>query len=471
MKLSRYNLIVNSENGDEDLVYNTLTGAIVRGNRAFTDVISDKDVFSLIRADFDDELSDNGMMVGNGEDELETYRQMHEEWKSGKQLAEFNMLITYDCNFECPYCYQGRGEKGQEIHAFKPMDPAMIDTFKTFVKRTVEERESRKMELVLYGGEPLKMERECMTTTDELAEWARDNEIGFGLHMLSNGSLMKPEFVKWASDYGMRLQVPVDGSKSMHDKIRFYKDTGKGSFDDVTKALALTRDTDVETHIRISLTDETYPTMERMLDELQKRDLTHIYTDFCYITAFTSACSNYENHVLDDQKLFDVMPKLWREAYNRGFRLDIRPHPQPLPCSSIADGSFIVDPFGDVYKCWELVGLQEHVVGRLNEDGTMEQTDVYGDVLERDPTRIKQCASHSYLPSCGGGCVCKAYWQKGTYNTPGCGTENFLLPEKVRMAYEMTDPLISKTRINEGMEMQLVDGPVEPSMSHCYVLV
>ena len=135
------------------------------------------------------------------------------------------------------------------------------------------------------------------------------------------------------------------------------------------------------------------------------------------------------------------------------------------------DGSFIVDPFGDVYKCWELVGLQEHVVGRLNEDGTMEQTDVYGDVLERDPTRIKQCASHSYLPSCGGGCVCKAYWQKGTYNTPGCGTENFLLPEKVRMAYEMTDPLISKTRINEGMEMQLVDGPVEPSMSHCYVLV
>jgi len=101
----------------------------------------------------------------------------------------------------------------------------------------------------------------------------------------------------------------------------------------------------------------------------------------------------------------------------------------------------------------------------------MEKTEVYGDVLERDPTKIEQCANHIYLPSCAGGCVCKAFWQKNTYHAPGCGTENFLLPEKVKMHYEMRQPLKEPVRINNNMEMQIVDGTVEPSMSHCYVLV
>jgi len=466
LKFSRYNLIVPEEDGD--LLYNTFSGSISKINKPLSENIRKRK--QVFKKDFSGVLSDLGILVDSDVDELEEYRKVHRKWKSGKELAEFNMLVTYDCNFACPYCYQGRGEKGNEIHGYKSMTPEMIKTFKNFVKKTVGDRESKKMSLVLYGGEPTLMMKECMDTTDELAGWAYENNISFDLQCLSNGSLINPDFIKWASAYGMRLQIPVDGDSEQHNKMRFYKDTGKGSFDDITRVLGMLKGTNIETHIRISLTDETYPTMERMLDQLKERGLEHIYTDFCYITAFTDACASYKNHVLPDTKLFDVIPHLWKESHKRGFRLDIRPAPQPLPCSSIADGSFIVDPFSDVYKCWELVGLKEHGVGKLDGDGNIRKTRVYDEILKRDPTKIKECSKHIYLPSCAGGCVCKAYWQNNTYNARGCGSENFLLPHKIKLFSEFNGNS-DMEYASSGYRLKVIDGKTEPRMSHCYVLV
>ena len=302
MKVSRYNLVVKDKKEvGNSLVYNTLSGAIVRGDEALIEALVQGDIFAIMQSNFDDELAELGILVPDGIDELNCYREIHNRWKSGQELAEFNMLITYDCNFACPYCYQGRGETGQRIHGFRAMSRDMIETFRTFVKRTVEGRNSRCLELVLYGGEPLLMEKECRETADELAKWAEDNDIGFKLNILSNGSLITASFVEWASDYAMRLQIPIDGGPTQHNRLRFYKNDGRGSFDDVTRALALTRETNIETHIRVSLTDETYPTMEHMLDVLKERGLKHIYTDFCYITAFTNACADYQEHVLPDR--------------------------------------------------------------------------------------------------------------------------------------------------------------------------
>jgi len=165
------------------------------------------------------------------------------------------------------------------------------------------------------------------------------------------------------------------------------------------------------------------------------------------------------------------MPQLWKAAHARGFPLDNRPQVKPLPCSSIADGSLIIDPFAKVYKCWELVGLIEHAVGTVNPDGSLIKTAVYNDVLERNPVTIEPCREHAYLPSCGCGCVCKAQGQSGTYHAPGCGTEKFLLVDKVRAYLERLDGAEGSTISINNLELELIEGRQRPKMSHCYVLV
>jgi uncharacterized protein len=474
MKQSRFNIVVPDDKDLMHLVYNAFTGSISRVNKPLLETLNngltklDTSCSSLFA-----ELNAQGLIVPDSMDELLEYELMHEHWKKGLENVEFNALLTYDCNFECPYCYEGRGEKGDKIHGFKSMTPKMLNSLTAFIKKTTLERNSKKVELVLYGGEPFLPEARKMgrQLTDQIAAWSKQNGLSFGLHVLSNGSLMSDADIGWLSSYSARLQIPIDGDPQMHDTYRYYKDTKKGSFEDIAKVLRMTKGTNVETHIRISLTDQTYPTMENLLDELGTRGLNHVYPDFCYITAFTEACLDFKEHTLSDKKLFKIMPELWRSANKRGFPLDIRPKVQPLPCSSVADGSYIVDPFGDVYKCWELVGLKEHVVGHIDEAGGLQKTQVYDAVLERNPTKIKQCSEHNYLPSCGGGCVCKAQWQNKTYNAPGCGTERFLLTDKLAVYVETLHKSNNNLIQENNLRFEKIEGRQRPVMSHCYVLV
>jgi uncharacterized protein len=470
MKRSRFNVFVPTEDGKE-IIYNTLSGSLTKVNHSLAETLRDGDTrnigFTILR-----KLENQDVMICVARDEMAEYRDMHERWKTGREKVEFNALLTYDCNFECPYCYQGRGDVGKEIHGFRSMTPEFLESVKSFIKTTTEDRAAKAMDLVIYGGEPFLPNARYMgrDLVGDVSGWADENDVKFALQILSNGSLMREEDIEWLNGYSARVQIPVDGDPEMHDRYRFYKNSGKGSFEDIAKVLAMTKGSDIETHIRISLTEETYPTMDNMLSELRDRGLTHVYPDFCYITAFTDACSGFEEHTLSDAKLFSVMPELWRKAHELGFPLDIRPKVKPLPCSSIADGSFIIDPFGEVYKCWEHVGLKEHIVGVLDNDGNFTKTEVYGDVLRRNPCDIKGCSDHNYLPSCGGGCVCKAQWQEGTYHARGCGTEKFLLKDKIK-TYVETQTGNNLWTMENGYAIQIIEGVQEPDISHCYVLV
>lgn len=473
MKKSKFNLFVK-EDDKNFLLYNSLTGSLSRVNNRLKDVMESEDLEAILpelNGKISKKLKQQGALIDDKKDELKEYSKMHERWKKGIESVEVNMLLTYDCNFACPYCYQGRGDEGMKLHGYKSMTQEMVTASRDFIKRTVLERGSRRFELVLYGGEPFLTPGVAEMTTRYLANWMTKRGIEFKLHALSNGSLITPDIVDWLSEYRARIQIPVDGDREIHNKYRFDVDTKEGSYDKVMDVLAQTKDTDIETHIRISLTDETCDRMESLLDDLKERGLTHVYPDFCYITAFTEACTDFKDHTLKDQNLFKLLPKLWEMAHEKGFPLDIRPQVQPLPCSSIADGSYIIDPSGDVYKCWEHVGLKEHIVGKLNNDGSMNKTEVYNDVLMRNPLEIKQCKGHNLLPTCGGGCVCKAYWTKGTYQAPGCGTEKFLLNDKIKVYAKTVSANGNKLLKAGSLEMRAIEGKQNPRISHCYVLV
>lgn len=459
------------------VVYNTLTGSITKVNEALSEVITGEDLSEI---DFCEPssvkqlLMEQGILVARNYDEIDAYEKLHQKWKRGSENVEINALLTYDCNFECPYCYQGRGAKGARIHGFNYMDDTIVASVEQFAKETVADRGAQKLEIVLYGGEPFlpNAKQKGIRLTDNCSHWATKNGVNFALHVLSNGSLITEDDIKWLSGYSTRIQIPVDGAPRIHNRYRFFKETGAGSFYRIVNTLELTRKHNLETHIRVSLTEETYPTMVEMLNELERLGLNHVYPDFCYITAFTNACEDFKEHTLSDNRLFKLMPELWLLAHNMGFPLDIRPQVQPLPCSSIADGSFIIDPMANIYKCWEHVGIKEHVVGKLHTSGFLEPTSVYGEIISRNPVLISACRNHSYLPACGGGCVCKAHWKHRTYNAPGCGTERFLLKDKIRMYLTTLGIESVLRRASTGsLIAATVEGKREPLMRHCYVLV
>ena len=143
MKVSRFNVFVPEDNNGEHLVYNTLTGSITRVDAQLAYMLERNDLANVEVPGCSELLGDlrgQGVVVDEKFDELAEYEKMHKRWKEGKENVEFNVLLTYDCNFECPYCYQGRGEKGQQIHGYRYMSPELLASVKKFIKRTAQER-------------------------------------------------------------------------------------------------------------------------------------------------------------------------------------------------------------------------------------------------------------------------------------------------------------------------------------------
>jgi uncharacterized protein len=134
----------------------------------------------------------------------------------------------------------------------------------------------------------------------------------------------------------------------------------------------------------------------------------------------TEICSGYA-HCLPDGELKNILPKLWDMASQKGFVLDARLRIAYTHCAAHTNFSYVIDPFGDVYKCVNEVGLKDYKVGSISKDGFFSDiTSTYYRWLCRDPLSFKECQNCKLLPICGGGCAAYAFRKYGTYDKGYC---------------------------------------------------
>ena len=70
--------------------------------------------------------------------------------------STFTWVVTYNCNFRCPYCFEGREKKD----GGKPLvfTKEQIDIAYDAMEKIQPRKELRKQGITLYGGEPLLAE-------------------------------------------------------------------------------------------------------------------------------------------------------------------------------------------------------------------------------------------------------------------------------------------------------------------------
>lgn len=95
----------------------------------------------------------------------------------------------------------------------------------------------------------------------------------------------------------------------------------------------------------------------------------------------------------------------------------------------------VFDPYGDMYTCWELVGMDRHKVGDYREGVTYYDEELrnwYG----RNVGTTQACGQCKYAFFCGGGCMAGALREGRGYNSPYCDgfpkTFQEVVPDAVR---------------------------------------
>ncbi len=292
-------------------------------------------------------------------------------------------VLTYRCNFHCPYCYEST------VKREKTMTVEMIDK--------VFEVHPKLQHIGFFGGEPFLPENR------ELIEYIVRKAPKAEYYAITNGFYLEEYMDLLQSVQFTNIQVTLDGTEKNHNETRFEK-KGQPTYVKILSGIQTCLSADIPITIRMNLSSENYEDLVREKAIIQS-------TEWGKKAAFEIQplfqCGKDEQNLLyekllkQDQKgkpganqILTKMPPLSNFLYS-GKRL----RPILRACDPEGVNRFY-DPFGNIYNCILAVGQATKAVGTYYPEFRLKEKSF----LTRDITQIKKCRTCKNALFCGGGC-------------------------------------------------------------------
>lgn len=445
MKLSKYTVFYDNYHGANadviGLTYNTRTQGVLGVDQRGRDFINRLRLTPgfLPPVEPDDQagleaFTDSGIIIDKETDESRVLEDWFSEIRYRRRALQATILTTYKCNFACAYCFEERLNDRQPV-----MDDQTTARVIEYLKSKAVQKNSPKISLTFYGGEPLINTASIISIAAELARWTREKGIKFSFGMITNGSLVRKAIVEQLVKLGLKnLRITLDGDREVHDRRRPYLD-GRGSFEHIINNIRSVIDI-VKVDLSGNFDRDNLAGLHRLLDYLEQKGLNKGINSVLFAPVVSRLGSdngqtlNVEAvgcHSLSGE-LAEEGLKLQKELIQRGY--NVGSSVQVSACPMIRDDStLVIDPTGDIYKCEAFVGRPQFCVGNVRTNRFNHR---YYEFVTMKPWQ--DCLDCPYVPMCGGGCRYIAQLKHGDYTKPACDKEYYekIFPQLLKMDYE-----------------------------------
>ncbi len=392
-KYSQYTLIFEEENGC--VIYNGYTGAVAVLDEENIDLIvatyeGKKEVGDIPLALLE-QLEYGGFIVGHDYDE-------RRRLASGYGLKNYQLntiastvVITEECNFACPYCYQ------IEPITKGCIEPHVVKSYLAWVNEQAEKGLNRSM-LTLYGGEPLLYPEVCREIAHEFRRIAEKHGNNYITSMVTNGYLLDKN-VAWIKECNIdNIQITIDGPKEVHNKRRLLKNRGKDTYETIVSNCLIAANNGIHIKIRVNV-DELVT--KQVTDERLRHENISLY----YEPTRYDHCGDVLKYYENQKYMYEVLKQQERQQLSHEYinaRLG--------GCLATAFNSFVLLPDGGVVKCWDEISEPGKVPSIRITDKDFLQG-LYQPWANWNPyldIRGNDCYECKLLPNCGGGCPYRA---------------------------------------------------------------
>lgn len=389
MKLSQFNTVRKSDAGY--LVMNTRSNGILSLNPDYALKFENIERFDFAGSeDLVAELEKGGMLIDDARAEYDELLLQSRAARFSNASLGLTIAPTMACNFCCPYCY----EKGQ---AYTTMSDETIDQLVSFVKDNYPN--ISELFVGWYGGEPLLGIDKIQIITERL-KGAIPEGCGYRSSIVTNGYLLTPEVAQLLKECGVSdAQVTLDGSRKDHDSRRILHN-GSPTYD---RILANVKDcADIlSISIRSNVDRTNIASATELLDYLEKNDIKNkVQFYIAPVDDINEVCAN-DSHCFSVQEFSEEEVSFYEKAMQRGFKIAPFGGTNFGICCAVALNSFVVDPLGDLYKCWDDIGRSERKVGNISEPPMLTQNMIRW--MNYEP-KDEDCKSCFAMPMCMGGC-------------------------------------------------------------------
>ncbi len=425
---------------------------VIQGYRGSFDVIDESIAEILERAEKDSSLLDS---ISPENKEILSKRgyitdlSEEEEYKFIEKLSHAlnavdrkNILITlmptYNCNFRCEYCFERElFTKGEELLSEK-MSKELVDAVFNQIKKYKDEG-LKVSTIYFFGGEPLLRTNKDIVTY--ICEKSKEEELNLGC--VTNGYDLD-KYVDLIDEYGFKhVQITIDGIKEEHDKRR-YLAGGQGTYDKITANIDLALEKGIPISLRTNVNKKNIEAIDELIEEYKKQGWTE-KKNFSYYFKTTLKCYEEVGNALSDVELMNqlttyfgedasrfrfnsiyngVADKLNYMLKNNGFA------PMRSGFCGANTGMYTVDPFGDIYACWDVLQEEDCKIGKVDiEKGEFVLNDIHDEWKDRTVDRIDDCKKCKYMLFCGGGCSAQARVMNNDMNKVFCDDYSLLFDE------------------------------------------
>ncbi|WP_406243071.1 radical SAM protein [Tissierella carlieri] len=395
MHFIEHSAIMKTNKNDEYILINLLNG--------LSDILSEEDL-NLIKfwrksddiefnnkyeIDLYNALTKRKYMMKNREEEnkykesqLETLRKNYEKRK--KNIKDLGIVLTYDCNFGCSYCF----ESNVSSHEKDLLTEDMIDRIEEFFP----DIES----ILLYGGEPLLEQN--IDIVKYIIKKYPDKEYriitnGYGIDKYID--ILRQIKVRW-------LQVTLDGGKEIHDKSRFLKNNRMGTFDKLISNIDLAIKNNIRIKVRMNISKTNYQECLELRDNLKAKypnnkllifELQPIFQlddeSKNFLEPILYSVDEYSDNTINNSSIN------FQKSIIDGKPIGLKFYSCPAETSAR-----LIDNRGDIYSCLVSVGNRDSRVGTYYPEFKYFEKSL----INRNITTIKQCKNCKFALLCGGGC-------------------------------------------------------------------
>jgi uncharacterized protein len=328
------------------------------------------------------------------QDEVYGLKLRHNMDRYDRSSLGFVLAPTLACNMACTYCYE-ENKKGR-------MSSQLIEKLVEFVETAAPGLGG--LNVSWYGGEPLLAMDIIEDLSETFMDLSKEYKFEYVASMISNGYLLTPETTDKLKELQVKsIQITIDGPARIHDNKRPLKN-GKPSFDTIIKNIQYAKD-QINVGIRVNV-DRNFNNdiIKELLQELVDAGVHEkVGLYFGMLEASTQVCSNISEACYDTADFSKVEIDFYRLLFEHGFRIDNLPQPMSTYCMAQVASSHLIDPDGDIYKCFNHVGSKEKSMGNITEEINYQNHN-FKRLFNFHPFEDETCRSCKFLPICMGGC-------------------------------------------------------------------
>lgn len=430
-KKSNYNIEIEVLDNGDVLLFNTMTtafGIMDTLTKCLYDRIEqlESNDIDIIKEDKNFQtLLQYGYIVPKELNELDILKLRSQSDKYTSKSLSLTIAPTLNCNMACPYCY----EKKQNICMEESVKIVLYD----FVENFLITNGCKNFHVTWYGGEPLMEVDTIYDLSSKFINLCNSNNIDYSASIVTNGVLFERNIaIKLRDECNVNMaQITIDGMPEYHNIRRILID-GRDSFDIIVNNIEACKDI-MKISIRVNVDKSNISNIEKLSDYFiyEKNWVDNPSFYLAPVEKYNDNCCFNNDECLNTNEFSELDSGLLNKLYSankKNIKQLLYPPRKGNFCGAVQYGCYVVDPEGDLYTCWNVVGQKEKKIGNVIQKKIMNIE--YMKWLLHEPSG--KCLLCNLLPICYGGCPYE-FFNNGE---PMCAKKIQNYKESLKLAYK-----------------------------------